>query len=438
LALALLLGSCVFIVRYFTSADRWVGYLTTFTGQASTGRVLDRDGDVLSYVDKDGKRCYYDNPTVRRATLHAVGDRQGLVGSGALTAFSSRLSGYNLLTGTYSPLGAGNDLYLTLDARLNYEAHQAMNGHKGTVAVYNYETGQILCMYSAPNYDPADPPQIEEGDLAYEGVYVNRFLGSTYPPGSTFKLVTLAAAIENIPDWETRTFQCTGSVQVGTETVTCQRAHGSLNLKSALAVSCNGVFSVLAAELGPEVLEAAAEKAGLTGRYEVNGLPTARGSLGLSSLTTGELGWAGVGQADDLVNPCAMLVYMGAIARRGKAAVPQLILKTQTALNIPMGLYLKRETAELISPGTARILQEYMANNVQVTYGAGWFPNMDVCAKTGTAEVGGGKKPTAWFTGFLRDDDHPYAFVIVMEDAGTAADVAVPVAARVLNALVNG
>jgi len=436
LALVLLLGSFAFVCRYFVSAGRWVGYLTTFTGQAPAGRILDRDGDVLCYVDDNGKRVYYGNPTVRRATLHAVGDSQGRVGSGALTAFSGELSGYNLLTGTYSPLGMGNDLYLTIDARLNYEAHQAMKGRKGTAAVYNYKTGEILCMYSAPNYDPANPPVIEDGDPAYEGVYINRFLGSVYPPGSTFKLVTLSAAIEHIPDWETRTFTCTGSVSVGEQTITCQKAHGKLTAKSALAVSCNGFFAKLAAELGAETLETVAKKAGLTDSYSVSGLPTAKGSFGLSSLSKGELGWAGVGQMNDLVNPCEMLVYMGAIAQGGRAAVPQLILKTETA--IPLNFYRKQETKELISTQTAQILRAYMANNVQVTYGAKKFPNMNVCAKTGTAEVGGGKKPTAWFAGFLQDKQHPYAFVVVMEDAGTAADVAVPVAARVLNVLVNG
>ena len=150
LALALLLGTGLFAFRFVTSGGKWVSYLSTFSGRPASGRVLDRDGDVLSYVNSDGRRVYYDNPAVRKATLHAVGDAQGRIGTGALVAFSDQLSGYNLLTGTYSPLGAGNDLYLTIDAYLNYVAHQAMNGRKGTVAVYNYETGEVLCMYSAP------------------------------------------------------------------------------------------------------------------------------------------------------------------------------------------------------------------------------------------------------------------------------------------------
>src|SRR5699024_9209390 len=134
---------------------------------------------VLTWVDEDGKRRYYDGATVREATLHAVGDAEGRIGTGALVAFADRLSGYNLLTGSYSPLGQGNDLYLTLDARYNYIAYQALGGRKGAVGVYNYKTGEILCMVSAPSFDPANPPDIQDGDERYDGVYLNRFLSGT-------------------------------------------------------------------------------------------------------------------------------------------------------------------------------------------------------------------------------------------------------------------
>ena len=79
-----------------------------------------------------------------------------------------------------------------------------------------------------------------------------------------------------------------------------------------------------------------------------------------------------------------------------------------------------------------------MANNVVVNYGADRFPNMDVCAKSGTAEVGGGKQPSAWFAGFLRNEDAPYAFAVVVEEGGNGSVSAGGVAAQVLDALVNG
>ena len=443
LALVLLLGLALFVSRFIASGGSWASYaanrhLYNSKGQLSVGQVLDRDGDVLSEVDENGNRTYYKNAMVRKATLHAVGDAQGKIGAGALVAFADKLSGYNLLTGAYTPLGAGNDLYLTLDARLNYEAYQALNGRKGAVGVYNYKTGEILCMVSSPSFDPLDPPDIQDGDERYDGAYVNRFLQGTFVPGSVFKTVTLAAAIENLPDLYDRTWTCTGSTDVGGEAVTCPHAHGELDINAALSQSCNGVFALLSAELGAQTMQRYAEKAGLTRAYDVNGLKTAAGRFPFSGATEGQLGWAGVGQYNDLMNPCALMVYMGAIANGGKAATPQLISKVVTPLDLPASLYWKHRTPRLIAKDTARQVADMMARNVTDQYGTRRFPNMDICAKSGTAEVGGGKAPNAWFAGFLRNEDAPYAFVVVVENGGSGADVAGSVAGRVLNLLVNG
>ena len=443
LAAALTLGLVVFGVRFFLYGGKWVSFaanrhLYNSQGQLSVGRVLDRDGDLLSWVDENGNRAYYDNATVRKATLHVVGDAQGKIGSGALVAFADKLSGYNLITGAYSPMGAGNDLYLTIDARLNYEAYTAMNGKKGAVAVYNYKTGEILCLFSSPTFDPEHPPDIQEGDTAYDGVYLNRALSSTFVPGSVFKTVTLAAAIENIPDLFSRTFTCTGSCQVGDDVVTCPSAHGEMDIYGAFSKSCNGVFAQLAVELGPEVMAAYTEKAGLTHRYSVNGLTTAAGSFQFSGASDNQLGWAGVGQYNDLVNSMSLMVYMGGIAGGGRAAVPQLVLKTVTPLGFPPSFYFSHRTGRLIEADTAATLADMMARNVTETYGAGRFPNMDICAKSGTAEVGGGRAPNSWFTGFLRNEDAPYAFAVVVEEGGSGAQTAGSIAASVLDLLVNG
>ncbi len=440
---ALILGLGLFAFRFFTSGGKWVRFaanrhLYNSAGQLSVGRVMDRDGDLLAWPDPNGNRRYYDSEIVRKATLHAVGDGEGKIGTGALVAFGDKLSGYNPITGVFSPLGQGNDIYLTLDARYNYIAYNALNGRKGAVGVYNYKTGEILCMVSSPSYDPVYPPKIEEGDERYDGVYLNRFLSGTFVPGSVFKTVTLAAALENIPDLTERTWTCTGFTLVGGEGITCPAAHGDLDIHSALAKSCNGVFGLLSAELGAPVLEQYARQAGLTSRYQVSGINTAAGRVDLSKATVNQLGWAGVGQYNDAVNPCALMVYMGAIANGGSAAVPKLILKTENSLGLNTSLYFKKQTPKLVSGGTADKLGDMMARNVTDTYGAGRFPNMDICAKSGTAEVGGGRAPNAWFTGFLRSSETPYAFVVLVENGGGGADVAGSVAARVLDALVNG
>ncbi len=441
LALLLAVGMGVFLVKYAFHGGSWASsafnrHLYNNNGQLASGTVLDRDGDVLSTVE-NGKRVYYDNATVRKATLHAVGDLQGNIGTGALNAFADKLTGYSLLNGAFGA-ERGSDLYLTIDARYNYEAYEALNGHAGTVAVYNYKTGEILCMVSAPSYDPLNVP----GDIGtsdrWEGAYLNRFLSSTFTPGSVFKTVTLAAAIENIPDLDQRTWDCQGSIQIGDDTIVCSGTHGQQHIGDAFANSCNVAFAQMAVELGADTLAKYADKAGLTDSYSVSGLPTAKGSFTWENITDSQLGWAGVGQFHDQVNPCGLMVYMGAIANGGRAAEPYLIKKTVSALGIPSLPHLPDKTGQLVSSSTASALADMMADNVEKTYGTKRFPNMDICAKSGTAEVGEGKTPHAWFAGFLRNEETPYAFVVLVENGGGGSSVAGTVAGKVLDIMVNG
>lgn len=441
LAVLLAAGVLVFVVNYCAGGGQWASsafnrHLYDSGGILTSGRVLDRDGDVLSWVE-DGQRTYYDGETVRKATLHAVGDLYGKIGTGALNAFADKLTGWDAINGAFG-VDTGNDLYLTIDARYNYEAYQALNGRAGTVAVYNYKTGEIMCMVSSPSYDPLNvPTDIEENDR-YNGAYLNRFLSSTFTPGSVFKTVTLTAALEQLPNVQNRTWNCTGSTVVGEETITCSGVHGEQTLEAAFANSCNAAFAEIATELGADTLMRYTEQSGLTTSYSVDGLPTAKGSFDWEHITNGQLGWAGVGQYHDQVNPCALMVWMGAIAGGGRAAEPYLIEKTVSSLGLPSLPRFTHRTAQLIDSGTAETVADMMSNNVTQTYGTDRFPNMELCAKSGTAEVGGGQPPHAWFAGFLQNEDAPYAFVVLVENGGGGSSVAGTVAGKVLDVIVNG
>ena len=434
----LLAGLVLFTVLWTVRGGSWASaafnrHLYNSQGILMSGTVLDRNGEVLTTVDEDGNRVYAGDKVRRTATLHAVGDLYGNISTGALSAFAQKLTGYNPIFGAFGAEQGGNNLYLTVDAGLNEVAYQALGGKKGTVAVYNYKTGEILCMVSAPAYDPMNTPTDLEENENYEGAYLNRFLSSAFTPGSVFKTVTLTAALEELPDLEGRTWTCTGSTQIGEGTVTCASAHGEQDIRDALANSCNGVFGQLAVELGGDTLERYAEKAGLTSSYSVNGISTARGSFSFEGASETDLAWGGVGQYHDSVNPCALMIYMGAIANGGKAAVPRLIQKVESQ-GLPSLPQFTRRTQTLISSDTAETVAEMMMNNVQTAYGTKRFPNMELGAKSGTAEVGGERRPHAWFTGFLKNEDAPYAFVVLVENGGSGADVAGTVASKVLRA----
>ncbi len=204
------LGLALFCLRYTFRGEAWASFSANghaYTdGVVRTGQVLDRNGTVL-YDGPSG--VYHEDSALRQATLHAVGDQLGNISTSALEAFQSRLIGFDPLTGT---LSGGHKVYLTIDADLSRTAWEALDGRKGVAAVYNYETGDILCMVSNPSFDPADPPEISDDDSDYEGVYLNRLLSGLYTPGSVFKVVTTAAALEQLPGVEERTFTCDGGL----------------------------------------------------------------------------------------------------------------------------------------------------------------------------------------------------------------------------------
>lgn len=435
LAIALGLGVVAFAVRYCVEGGRWATFQGSphvySGGNLNSGVVTDRTGTVL--LDATDGRAYAESKLLRMSTMHILGDRYGYIPSRVLEKYSDEMIGYNLLTGTYTA-GTGGELTLTLSAQAQTAALQALNGRKGTVGVYNYKTGEVLCAVTAPTYDPDEVPEIDEADSAYDGVYVNRFFDTTYVPGSIFKLVTAAAAIENIPDIESQTFHCDGSYIAGEEVITCNGVHGDVSFAEALAHSCNCAFGQIAQQLGADTMEKYAGRIGITGSIEFDGIGTASGTFDLSDATQPDVAWSGIGQFTDLVNPCQYMTYMGAIANGGTAAKPYLVERAGSGL---IGHRASTTTlARVIEQETAQRLTEMMRNNVVSIYGSGNFPDLYVCAKSGTAEVGGGLEPNATFAGFIQSEEYPLAFLVIVENGGSGSGVAAPIAAQVLDACI--
>jgi peptidoglycan glycosyltransferase len=162
-----------------------------------------------------------------------------------------------------------------------------------------------------------------------------------------------------------------------------------------------------------------------------DGITTAKGSFSVEDASAQQIAWAGIGQYLDAVNPCRYLTYMGLIAGGGEAAQPYIVASAGSGI---FGAYRasKTSTGRLMAHETAEVLAELMRNNVENQYGDDNFPDMMVCAKTGTAEVGGDKKPNATFAGFCADKKYPLAFFVVVEDAGSGAKICVPIISEVL------
>ena len=429
LVAAVIIGLGVYIVRFAEDGERWATEAvnpSVYSGGALVvGKLTDRNEVMLAGIT-DGRRTFAENADVRRATLHAVGDAQGFIGTGALSVFAPQLAGYNAITGAYSRTGEGGTVALTVDSRLNVEAMRALDGRRGAVMVMDYTTGEVLCMVSGPTFDTNSPPSIVDGDPAFEGIYLNRGLSAAYTPGSTFKLLTAAAAIENIDGISERKFDCKGSISVGDGTINCPRAHGEVSFGQALAVSCNGMFAELSLELGADTLARYVKMYGLSESTTVGGVTTAKGSFDKAEPGTDALAWSGIGQYTNTVCPAAMLRFAGAVANDGMAVPMRLTQKIGAALFTPGERLMKSDTAERLG--------EMMSFNVSESYGEKNFQGLTLHAKSGTAEVGGGASPHAWFTGYISNEDCPLAFVVVIENGGGGAAVAGPVANRALQA----
>jgi peptidoglycan glycosyltransferase len=163
---------------------------------------------------------------------------------------------------------------------------------------------------------------------------------------------------------------------------------------------------------------------GLTSSHELDGITTAAGVFDKSEPGTIDLSWSGIGQYHDLVSPYAMLRYVAAIANGGELMEPTIL-----------GHGRFESTKKILSAETAEKIAKMMDYNVKNEYGSWNFPNLPICAKTGTAEVGDGTSH-AWFVGFLEDEDHPYAFVVIVEHGGGGLKNAGSVANTVLQAAV--
>lgn len=433
LAIVLLAGTVLLCVRYFAKADEWVtfsGSPHVYTGvNLDGGVVTDRDGTLL--LDSTDGRTYSADAVTRTATMHLLGDRYGYIQAPLLGSFADDMIGFDKINGLYGAEGTEANAALTLSAAAQTAAYQALGNYHGTVGVYNYKTGEILCAVTSPSYDPDNMPDVDaDTSGAYDGVYVNRFFQAAYTPGSIFKIVTLAAAIETVPDWENLTFTCEGKTIIGGQEIICEGVHGTITLKQALAHSCNVAFGELAGKVGTKALMEYAEKLGLSESFECDGIPVKAGTVDLKDADAGDLAWAGIGQYTDQVNALTFMRAMGRIAGGGTGAEPYLMAKITRGEKAAYEAKTEMSSRALKAE-TAAKLTEYLRNNVATMYGDGQFGGLNVCAKSGTAEHEG-ETADAMFAGFCVDENCPLAFVVFVENGGSGSAVAAPITAKVL------
>ena len=396
----------------------------------NAGDIVDRNGIIIATTE-NGERVYNEDADIRKSFLHIIGDNKGFISGGVQDTFDSELSGYNIIYGVNKE--SKNKLNLTLDAQLCAYAYNELRPYKGCIAVCNYTTGEILCIATSPSYDMYNKPDNIDTDYTYDGVYINRFFGGLYTPGSIFKTVTAMSAIENIDDIFTRTFTCNGTYETDNVKIICNDTHGNVTFEQALNQSCNVAFAQIAIELGADKLNAAFDQAGLgTSVTTPDRITTTPGKINISDQTSeNDLGWSGVGQHTTLVNPYSVLTYICAVANGGTCYEPYFVKSATNENNRAVYSADTKKSDVELNPSTAASLDKMLRSTVSDYYGDYRFGDLTMCGKTGTAEKDD-TEPTAWFIGYSQDDNFPYAVVAVIEESGSGLKYAGTAASNVM------
>lgn len=355
---------------------------------------------------------------------------------------------------------AGNDVVTTVRPRVQAAARDALGEQKGAVVALHPQTGAILGMWSNPAYDPN---RMAAHDSAAVREYAeslqndddeplrNRAVAKRYNPGSTFKLVTAAAALvdgvsadDSFPDPVRQELPMTTATIGNFGGGTCTGG-GSISLRQALTVSCNTTFAQLGLQVGAEGLVEQSERFGLNADWGF-ALPSVE-SVIPADMDPPATAQSAIGQRDVQVTPLQMAMIGGAIGNNGVLMTPRIAERVEdfsTGETVrefqPAELVLPGQSdAQALPPEHARTLLDMMVNVVaQGTGRAASIPGVQVAGKTGTAQTS--DAPTVWFVGLAPADDPQVAVAVVVEDGGaagrsaTGGGVAAPIARAVMEA----
>jgi len=367
---------------------------------------------------------------------------------------------------------AGNNIYLSIDQRLQKRAEELLEGKAGAVVAMEPSSGQILAMASQPSFDPNEFVSgmthdewkniISQANRPME----NKAIKGEYPPASTYKIVTAIAALEEKAIDVNTSFYCPGYIKYGNRDFRCWKkgGHGSVDVVRALAESCDVFFYRVGQRLDIDKLAWYAKACGLgssTGiglEQEGTGLvPSAiwkKKRFG-TAWGSGETLSAVIGQGYNLVTPLQMLVLISSVANGGKRIRPIVMKRIET----PGGQLITESKPEIlgtlpVSRNTIDIVRKGLWEAVNKNYGTAWIARpgggIEACGKTGTAQIVGRKegddekmrvpqhlRTHAWFVSYAPSSDPKIAISVIIEHGGHGASAAAPIARELIKCYLN-
>lgn len=377
-----------------------------------------------------------------------------------LSGADPSLSSFPLIDGVTRARPAGGQVVTTLNRRAQRAAYEGLGGRKGAVAAVEPSTGRVLALVSTPSYDPA---ALSGNGAAVRRAWarlnadpdqpmLNRAVRQTYPPGSTFKVVTAAAALDAgiVNDLDAATDSPAPYTLPGTTTSLTNEGSGCEDapLRAAFQWSCNTVFAKLGVRVGVRDMVATAEAFGFND-------PGVRIPFAVAASTfdrtvdQAQLALSSIGQYNTRATPLQMATVAAAVANGGQVRAPYLVERTTRKGGATVSAAGSRPARQAMYPSTALRLRELMEDVVREGTGTNAaIPGAVVGGKTGTAQhgVGNSGTPYAWFVSWARgerDIEPRVAVAVVVEDGSadrgdiSGGDVAAPIARAVMEAVLT-
>ena len=398
------------------------------------GSIITSDGVTLAESVQNADGTYSRSYPNGNLAAHTVGYYSTQYGSTGIEAsmnetltgsrdYSSWKNAVNSLAGITQP---GNTVKLTINSSIQQAAEQALAGKKGAIVVLDPRTGAVLAKASAPSYDNSNIDELMgENSNAAEGSLVDRTTQSLYTPGSTFKVVTLAAALDSGKATLDQEFESPSSMKIGNADVTnhLNADHGTVSLKRAFALSSNVAFGQLATDIGADTLTQYARAFGY-GQSLGQDFGTAESIIpNASEMTEWELAWAGAGQPvgqghtpGPQTTVMQNAVIAAAIANDGIAMNPYIVSQTLSPEGTVVKTTQSRSLGQAVSADTAAKVKEAMLAVVEDGTGTlAQVSGVKVAGKTGTAEVGSSTINSV-FVGFAPYDTPTVAISVMLEN----------------------
>ena len=352
----------------------------------------------------------------------------------------------------------GGNIITTLDPQAQEVAHEALGDSRGAVVALDPRTGAVLAMVSRPSYDPARLSSFEPAEIrsyyaqlteATSDPLLNRTISKTYPPGSTFKVVTAAAALSSGDVTPTTQIPSPRELDLPQTSARLRNFGGgscsgeTSTLADALRISCNTAFGALGLQLGADRLRSQAEDFGF-GDDSLRVPTKVATSVFPEDPDEPQTAQSAIGQFDVRVTPLQMAMVAAGIANGGEVMEPHLVREVQapdlSRLDQADRTVYKRAVDEDVAQELTRMMELVVSDGSGVR---AQIPGVRVAGKTGTAQHAQGRPPHAWFIGFAPADDPQVAVAVVIEDGGsvgseaTGGALSAPIARRVMSAVLR-